>query len=171
MIMLSKNNRSQKMVATAERQSHFGIRKLTIGTVSVLLGTTLWVGTQTKEVHADTNDEGDQEQKSNAQVVDTENAKKVVVVSKNDSANTAQTKVPHQAQSQTITQPKQKVETQVNKDTQPSNTTSRNTNSNPSKTQAVSSTASVPASSQSKASVSPKTSTTQAAPEIGRAHV
>ena len=152
------------MVATAERQSHFGIRKLTIGTVSVLLGTTLWVGTQTKEVHADTNDEGDQEQKSNAQVVDTENAKKVVVVSKNDSANTAQTKVPHQAQSQTITQPKQKVETQVNKDTQPSNTTSRNTNSNPSKTQAVSSTASVPASSQSKASVSPKTSTTQAAP-------
>ena len=164
MIMLSKNNRSQKMVATAERQSHFGIRKLTIGTVSVLLGTTLWVGTQTKEVHADTNDEGDQEQKSNAQVVDTENAKKVVVVSKNDSANTAQTKVPHQAQSQTITQPKQKVETQVNKDTQPSNTTSRNTNSNPSKTQAVSSTASVPASSQSKASVSPKTSTTQAAP-------
>ncbi len=162
--MLSKNNRSQKMVATAERQSHFGIRKLTIGTVSVLLGTTLWVGTQTKEVHADTNDEGDQEQKSNAQVVDTENAKKVVVVSKNDSANTAQTKVPHQAQSQTITQPKQKVETQVNKDTQPSNTTSRNTNSNPSKTQAVSSTASVPASSQSKASVSPKTSTTQAAP-------
>lgn len=151
------------MVATAERQSHFGIRKLTIGTVSVLLGTTLWMGTQTKEVHADTNGEGDQEQKSNAQVVDTENAKKVVVVSKNDSANTAQTKVPQQAQSQTITQPKQKVEAQVNKDTQQSNITSRNTNSNTSKTQAVSTTASVPASSQSKAPVSPTTSTTQAA--------
>ncbi|WP_279117607.1 YSIRK-type signal peptide-containing protein, partial [Lactobacillus intestinalis] len=39
--MVSKNNR--KMENVAERQSHFGIRKLTIGAASVLLGTTLWM--------------------------------------------------------------------------------------------------------------------------------
>lgn len=31
------------MENAAERQSHFGIRKLTIGAASVLLGTTLWM--------------------------------------------------------------------------------------------------------------------------------
>lgn len=31
------------MEQVAERQSHFGIRKLTIGAASVLLGTTLWM--------------------------------------------------------------------------------------------------------------------------------
>lgn len=41
--MVSKNNRIKKMENAAERQSHFGIRKLTIGAASVLLGTTLWM--------------------------------------------------------------------------------------------------------------------------------
>ncbi len=41
--MVSKNNRIKKMENVAERQSHFGIRKLTIGAASVLLGTTLWM--------------------------------------------------------------------------------------------------------------------------------
>lgn len=41
------------MEAVATRQSHFGIRKLTIGAASVLLGTTLWLGTNANVTHAE----------------------------------------------------------------------------------------------------------------------
>ena len=58
--MVSKNNRIERMEQTAERQSHFGIRKLTIGAASVLLGTTLWLGNNANVAKADTNtDKGD----------------------------------------------------------------------------------------------------------------
>ena len=49
------------MEETAERQSHFGIRKLTIGATSVLLGTTLWLGTNTSSVNAAVNGNDSQE--------------------------------------------------------------------------------------------------------------
>ena len=49
------------MEETAERQSHFGIRKLTIGATSVLLGTTLWLGTNTNSAHAAVNDNDSQD--------------------------------------------------------------------------------------------------------------
>lgn len=41
------------MEQAAQRQNHFSIRKLTIGTASVLLGTSLYFGTQTSQVHAE----------------------------------------------------------------------------------------------------------------------
>lgn len=39
--------------AVAERKQHFSIRKLTIGTTSVLLGTTLWLANSSNMAHAD----------------------------------------------------------------------------------------------------------------------
>ena len=57
--MLSKNNKVKKMEQAAQRNNHFSIRKLTVGAASVLLGTSLYLGAQTSQVHADTvkNDE------------------------------------------------------------------------------------------------------------------
>ncbi|MDT9605101.1 mucin-binding protein [Lactobacillus johnsonii] len=59
--MVSKNNKIKKMEEAAERQSHFGIRKLTIGATSVLLGTTLWLGTNANSAHAAVNDNDSQD--------------------------------------------------------------------------------------------------------------
>ncbi|QNQ81425.1 mucin-binding protein [Lactobacillus sp. PV034] len=50
--MVSKNNRIKKMEQAAQRNNHFSIRKLTIGAASVLLGTSLYLGTQTSQAHA-----------------------------------------------------------------------------------------------------------------------
>ena len=47
------------MEEVAEHQQHFGIRKLTVGAASVLLGTTLWLGTNSSNVHADTGNDKD----------------------------------------------------------------------------------------------------------------
>lgn len=41
------------MEQVAERKPHFGIRKLTIGAASVLLGTTLWIATSASVSHAE----------------------------------------------------------------------------------------------------------------------
>lgn len=51
--MVSKNNRIKRMEEAAERQSHFGIRKLTVGAASVLLGITLLFGANAKVARAD----------------------------------------------------------------------------------------------------------------------
>lgn len=51
--MVSKNNRIKKMENAADRRQHFAIRKLTVGAASVLLGTTLWLGTNASTAHAD----------------------------------------------------------------------------------------------------------------------
>ena len=53
--MLSKNNYKEKLKKMEPRSDHFSIRKLTVGTVSVLLGWTLISATNTT-VKADTND-------------------------------------------------------------------------------------------------------------------
>ena len=50
--MVSKNNRIKRMEEAAERQSHFGIRKLTVGAASVLLGITLLFGANAKVARA-----------------------------------------------------------------------------------------------------------------------
>lgn len=44
---------SPTLAKVAERQQHFGIRKLTIGAASVLLGTTLWLSGKANVVRAD----------------------------------------------------------------------------------------------------------------------
>ncbi|MCD7086421.1 YSIRK-type signal peptide-containing protein [Limosilactobacillus fastidiosus] len=51
--MVSKNNQWKKLQQQAEQAPHFGIRKLSVGVASVLLGTTLFFGTSAV-VHADT---------------------------------------------------------------------------------------------------------------------
>ena len=50
--MVSKNNRIKRMEEAAERQSHFGIIKLTVGAASVLLGITLLFGANAKVARA-----------------------------------------------------------------------------------------------------------------------
>ncbi|TSO25505.1 YSIRK-type signal peptide-containing protein [Lactobacillus sp. LL6] len=83
--MVSKNNHIKRMEEAAERQSHFGIRKLTVGAASVLLGTSLWMGANSATVHADTsnNEDKDITDESHSQKVDssvdTSVAKKAVV--------------------------------------------------------------------------------------------
>ena len=44
------------MKNAADRRQHFAIRKLTVGAASVLLGTTLWLGTNASTAHADVAD-------------------------------------------------------------------------------------------------------------------
>ena len=44
------------MENAADRRQHFAIRKLTVGAASVLLGTTLWLGTNASTAHADVAD-------------------------------------------------------------------------------------------------------------------
>lgn len=51
--MVSKNNRIKRLEEVAGRQSHFGIRKLTVGAASVLLGITLLFGANAKVARAD----------------------------------------------------------------------------------------------------------------------
>ncbi|WP_304203425.1 YSIRK-type signal peptide-containing protein, partial [Lactobacillus intestinalis] len=95
--MVSKNNRIERMEQAAERQSHFGIRKLTIGAASVLLGTTLWLGNNANVAKADTNaDKGDID-KANQETANliqsgAASAEKAVVVANDDSAETAKDK-------------------------------------------------------------------------------
>ncbi|GBG04276.1 YSIRK-type signal peptide-containing protein [Lactobacillus rodentium] len=57
--MVSKNNKVKKFEQSAQRQNHFSIRKLTVGAASVLLGTSLYFGTQTSQAHAAVNSESD----------------------------------------------------------------------------------------------------------------
>ena len=50
--MLSRKNRNERLSQSAQRNNHFSIRKLTVGAASVLLGTSLYLGIQTSQVHA-----------------------------------------------------------------------------------------------------------------------
>ena len=64
--MILRNN-EKKIVKAAEHREHFAIRKLTVGAVSVLLGTSLWLGTNNNVAKADT--EGNQDTNSDANIV------------------------------------------------------------------------------------------------------
>lgn len=84
--MVSKNNRIKKQEKNAECQSHFAIRKLTIGAASVLLGTTLWLnnGNVVKaDANSDKRDTNKASQESNNAITNSADAKKVVVVAEN----------------------------------------------------------------------------------------
>ena len=50
--MVSKNNVQERLMTEAQRRPHYGLRKLSVGVASVLLGTTLYFG-QADSVHAD----------------------------------------------------------------------------------------------------------------------
>ena len=82
------------MAQAAERQSHFGIRKLTVGAASVLLGTSLWLGNNADMVKADTNSdngEADKAQNSENTIVNTQKVDKVVVDASNDAQSSEAT--------------------------------------------------------------------------------
>lgn len=51
--MLSKNNRQQSELKHTNKRQRFGLRKLTVGVASVLLGTTFFMGAQTVVANAD----------------------------------------------------------------------------------------------------------------------
>ena len=51
--MVSRNNVKERLVTDSDRVPHYGIRKLSVGVASVLLGTTLYLGSGTA-AHADT---------------------------------------------------------------------------------------------------------------------
>ncbi|MGQ5708660.1 mucin-binding protein [Lactobacillus sp. PSON] len=97
--MVSKNNRTQKIEATADHQAHFGIRKLSVGAASVLLSTTLWFSAGTNIAHADTQDSNDNEDNAKAatesnQSANTQQVNKVVVQANDSSTNeTTESKV------------------------------------------------------------------------------
>lgn len=71
------------MENAADRRQHFAIRKLTVGAASVLLGTTLWLGTNASTAHADVadgNTEPEAHEASDTQADNgTSTAEKVVV--------------------------------------------------------------------------------------------
>ncbi|MGQ5709684.1 YSIRK-type signal peptide-containing protein [Lactobacillus sp. PSON] len=83
--MNSQNKYTEKSEQVVERQQHFGIRKLTIGAASVLLGTTLWIGTNANTAKADTIDDNNHQDSASQEAkvaasTGAASAKKVVVV-------------------------------------------------------------------------------------------
>ncbi|WP_347981187.1 mucin-binding protein [Limosilactobacillus portuensis] len=53
--MLSKNNNYGRLMRSKSKQDHFSLRKLSVGVVSVVIGTTLYLGGVNSSVLADTN--------------------------------------------------------------------------------------------------------------------
>ncbi|WP_304598800.1 mucin-binding protein [Lactobacillus intestinalis] len=98
----------------AERKDHFAIRKLTVGAASVLIGTSLWLGSTNAVAKADTQENNDQNSDADVvsesnKAVNTQKVDKVVVetqqsttnnVPSNNDAPTADTNADNQAQTQ-----------------------------------------------------------------------
>lgn len=96
----------------AERKDHFAIRKLTVGAASVLIGTSLWLGSTNAVAKADTQENNDQNSDADVvsesnKAVNTQKVDKVVVetqqsttnnVPSNNDAPTADTNADNQAQ-------------------------------------------------------------------------
>ena len=116
--MVSKNNRIKKMENAAERQSHFGIRKLTIGAASVLLGTTLWMNNGNVVQASDNGNDGNKGDKatndSKTETPQITDDTKVVIEKSDDAAKAAQAQSQNQtndnAQSQETQADQNKVE-------------------------------------------------------------
>ncbi|TSO25466.1 YSIRK-type signal peptide-containing protein [Lactobacillus sp. LL6] len=126
--MVSKNNYAKRMEETSDRQSHFGIRKLTIGAVSVLLGTTLWMSTSANVTHADTKDESDKAVDENhSQKLDSTVPKKAVVEVNKEATNNQTNKT--EANNKTA----QNITTQSKQDNSKQNTTQNQVNQKVSK--------------------------------------
>ena len=49
-----KNHKQKMFLESADRTPHYGIRKFTVGVVSALLSTTLWMAGNVATAHADT---------------------------------------------------------------------------------------------------------------------
>lgn len=91
--MISKNNRIKRMEAASERKQHHGIRTLSVGAVSVLLGTTLWISIPTSTVHADEINIDDNQPKTNLESnesASTDHVEKVIVEQNQSSSEGAQ---------------------------------------------------------------------------------
>ncbi len=78
----------------AERKDHFAIRKLTVGAASVLIGTSLWLGSTNAVAKADTQENNDQNSDANVvsesnKAVNTQKVDKVVVETQQSTANDA----------------------------------------------------------------------------------
>ena len=81
------------MEATSERKQHHGIRTLSVGAVSVLLGTTLWISIPTSTVHADEINIDDNQPKTNLESnesASTDHVEKVIVEQNQSSSEGAQ---------------------------------------------------------------------------------
>ena len=65
--MVSKNNIQVKDRYATKQVSHYGIRKLSVGVASILLGTTFYLGMNGNVVHADTAN-GQDSETSNSQI-------------------------------------------------------------------------------------------------------
>ncbi|MDC2826833.1 mucin-binding protein [Limosilactobacillus mucosae] len=100
--MLSKNNTYMKKKKTANQAQRFGLRKLSIGTVSVLLGTLLFMGNS--EVSADTTtNTTSTDTETNANATTDLNASQVTLSSTNSQAAASEgTLTTSQASSSTV---------------------------------------------------------------------
>ncbi|KRM32971.1 LPXTG-motif cell wall anchor domain protein [Lactobacillus intestinalis DSM 6629] len=106
------------MENAAERQSHFGIRKLTIGAASVLLGTTLWMSNENVVQASDNGNDGNNgnhaADDSKTEMPKITDDTKVVIEKSDDAAKAAQAQSQNQtndnAQSQEAPADQNKVE-------------------------------------------------------------
>lgn len=78
--MVSRNNVKERLVTDSDRVPHYGIRKLSVGVASVLLGTTLYLGSGTA-AHADTVNAESQGSKPNEETKASVNTHEVDVTS------------------------------------------------------------------------------------------
>lgn len=89
--MLSKNNQKLMAQKLTDQHQRFGLRKLSIGVVSFLLGTTFFIGSQT--VHADTTNSSDNQAVTTEQVAPSQQAQtattQAVVLGQKSSTNQA----------------------------------------------------------------------------------
>ena len=97
--MVSKNNNIKKVEQVAEKQPSFGIRKLTVGAVSVLLGTTLWLSNDVTIAKADSNNGTNAESQDNTTKASIDTPKKAVIIAQvTDNNDKKQTKVDNDSQ-------------------------------------------------------------------------
>ena len=130
--MVSKNNFQQHQQAVADRVPHYGIRKLSVGVASVLLGTTFYFGTGAV-VHADTvaNDQASTQSDELAATPSANDATVENIDTSNNqaSANLTDSKTIIAAAEEAIKQPAPKVTT-INPSADETKTTSNDNDTN-----------------------------------------
>lgn len=130
--MVSKNNFQQHQQAVADRVPHYGIRKLSVGVASVLLGTTFYFGTGAV-VHADTvaNDQASTQSDELAATPSANDATVENIDTSNNqaSANLTDSKTVIAAAEEAIKQPAPKVTT-INPSADETKTTSNDNDTN-----------------------------------------
>lgn len=86
--MLSKNNRQLAQMRSAKQKQRFGLRKLTIGVASVLLGTTFFMGTAYADENTTTNT-ADTSTPTTTEVAQTKQQQPTAVLNTQNSSNEA----------------------------------------------------------------------------------